>query len=127
MMYWGDHMSAGGWIFSILATLIFLALIGALIFWLLSATTSGNGLGSSPRESSKEIIDRRLASGELSVEQYQQLRDTLGMSAQPPAPTASPQPPAPTASPQPPAPTAPHEPQTPSPAPGAESGIRSRA
>lgn len=22
MMYWGDHMSTGGWIFSILATLI---------------------------------------------------------------------------------------------------------
>ncbi len=89
MMYWGDHMSAGGWIFSILATLIFLALIGALIFWLLSTTTSGGGLrGGDLRESPKEILDRRLASGELSIEQYQQLRDALGTPGQPSAPAA---------------------------------------
>jgi putative membrane protein len=87
MMYWGDHMSTGGWIFSILATLIFLALIAALIFWLLSSTTDGGSLPGS-RESPKEILDRRLASGELTVEQYQQLRDTLttpGATTTPPA------------------------------------------
>jgi putative membrane protein len=85
MMYWGNHMSTGGWIFSILATLIFLALIVALILWLASSTSSSAGLrpGES-RESPKEILDRRLASGELSVEQYQQLRDTLGTQGQPP-------------------------------------------
>jgi putative membrane protein len=87
MMYWGDHMSTGGWIFSILATLIFLALIGALIFWLLSATTSGGSLRGDSRESPKEVLDRRLASGELTIEQYQQLRDALtrGQLSSPPA------------------------------------------
>lgn len=90
MMYWGNHMSTGGWIFSVLATLIFLALIGAVIYWLLStATTSGGGLRGDSRESPKEILDRRLASGELSVEQYQQLRDTLGTPGQPPTPPTS--------------------------------------
>lgn len=90
MMYWGNHMSTGGWIFSVLATLIFLALIGAVIYWLLStATTSDGGLRGDSRESPKEILDRRLASGELSVEQYQQLRDTLGTPGQPPAPPTS--------------------------------------
>jgi putative membrane protein len=78
MMYWGDHMSTGGWIFSILATLIFLALMIALIVWLLSTATSANASRTgSGRDSAQEILDRRLASGELTVEQYQQLRDTL--------------------------------------------------
>lgn len=88
MMYWGDHMSTGGWIFSILATLVFLALIGALIIWLLSATTSASG----PRESAAEILDRRLASGELTVEQYAQLRDALGTRERPSAPVTSTEP-----------------------------------
>lgn len=92
MMYWGDHMSTGAWIFSILATLIFLALIVALILWLVGATSSSSG-GSRPGdsgESPKEILDRRLASGELSVEQYQQLSDTLGTQGEPPpAPATS--------------------------------------
>lgn len=90
MMYWGNHMGAGGWIFSILASLIFLALIGALIFWLLSATTSGGGnlTRTGSRESPKEILDRRLASGELTVEQYRHLHDTLDGAGQPSAPPA---------------------------------------
>jgi putative membrane protein len=106
MMYWGNHMGAGGWIFSILASFVFLALIAALIYWLLSAATSGGSPArGDSRESPKEILDRRLASGELTVEQYQQLRDPLGTPAQPPAPVAS------------------HGPQTPPPrAAGAASG-----
>jgi putative membrane protein len=85
MMYWSDHMNTGAWIFSILATLIFLALIVALILWLASATSGSGGLrpGDSG-ESPKEILDRRLASGELSVEHYQQLSDALGAQGQPP-------------------------------------------
>lgn len=105
MMYWGNHMSAGGWIFSVLATLIFLALIGALIYWLLSATTSAGSFRGDSRESAKEILDRRLASGELTIAQYQQLRDTLNAPGEPRAPPAS------------------HGPQTPPPrAAGAASG-----
>jgi putative membrane protein len=88
MMYWGNHMSTGGWIFSVLATLIFLALIVALILWLLSPTTGASQHGDS-RESPNEILDRRLASGELTIEQYRQLRDTLGAPGAPPAPAAS--------------------------------------
>jgi putative membrane protein len=99
MMYWGHHMSVGGWIFSILATIVFLALIAALIFWLLSATTSGSGFRGASRESPEEILDRRLASGELTVEQYQRLRDTLGTPGQPStsAATGGPQTPPPQA------------------------------
>ena len=95
-MYWGDHMSAGGWIFSILASLVFLALIVALIYWLLSATTgSSNTARGDSRESAGEILDRRLASGELTVEQYRQMRealDTRGRSQAPARASHGPQP-----------------------------------
>lgn len=89
MMYWGDHMSTGGWIFSVLATLIFIALIVALIAWFLSATSrEDSGRDDTGGGSAQEILDRRLASGELTVEQYEQLRDTLARNAptEPPTP-----------------------------------------
>jgi putative membrane protein len=77
MMYWGNHMSTGSWIFSILGTLIIIALIVGLIIWTVSPRggrdSSPNATGESPRE----ILDRRLASGELTVEQYEQLREAL--------------------------------------------------
>ena len=80
-MYWNGHMSAAGWILSALWTLIIIALVVAGIVWLISAL--GNRENRGPTEegsapSAREILDRRLASGELSVEQYKQLRETLG-------------------------------------------------
>ena len=80
-MYWNGHMSAAGWILSVLWTLIIIALVVAGIAWLLSAfanresrgpATEGSGSGA------REILDRRLASGELTVEQYTHLRETIG-------------------------------------------------
>jgi uncharacterized membrane protein len=107
MMYWGDHMSTGGWIFSVLATLIFLALIVALISWFLSATSTNTNANRGDDGSAQEILDRRLASGELTVEQYEQVLDTLTRNT----PT---EPPA--------APSVPPGPQTPPRAAGTASG-----
>jgi uncharacterized membrane protein len=76
MMYWGDHMSTGGWIFSIFGTLIVVALVFTVIYWVVSAVSDRGGDRAS-RESAREILDRRLASGELTPEQYAQLRATL--------------------------------------------------
>jgi putative membrane protein len=93
MMYWGDHMSTGGWIFSILGTLIILALIVGLIGWAVATASDRGGRGAPPsRASARDILDRRLASGELTAEQYEQLRETLGNS---PSATRDPQPPRP--------------------------------
>ena len=80
-MYWSGHMSAAGWILSVVWTLIIIALVVAGIMWLISAL--GNRENRRPTEegsapSAREILDRRLASGELSVEQYKQLRETIG-------------------------------------------------
>ena len=77
MMYWGNHMGTGDWIFSIFGTLIILALIIGLIVWLVSPGSRSDTGPTSSRESADEILDRRLASGELTVDQYQQLRAAL--------------------------------------------------
>ena len=79
MMYWNGHMTAAGWVIAILWTVIILALIGGAVYWLVSELSGRN-----PREaaapgegSAREILDRRLAKGELTVEQYKELRGTL--------------------------------------------------
>ncbi len=98
MMYWGNHMSNGDWLFSILGTLIVLALIVAAIVWLVSAITDRGGSGTTASSSSaREILDRRLASGELLVEQYERLRDTLNDA---PSATRDPRPPSPAGAPE---------------------------
>jgi putative membrane protein len=72
-MYWGNHMTTGGWIFSIVGTLIIIALIAAAIVWLIGDRSRQ----SAPGASAREILDRRLANGELDLEQYKQLRAEL--------------------------------------------------
>ena len=80
-MYWNGHMSAAGWILSVLWTLIMLVLVVAGILWLVSALGNRENRPAASQASdasSREILDRRLASGELTVEQYKQLRETIG-------------------------------------------------
>ena len=79
MMYWNGHMTAAGWAMAILWTVIILALIAGAVYWLVSELSRRN-----PREpaatgegSARAILDRRLAMGELTVEQYKELRATL--------------------------------------------------
>jgi uncharacterized membrane protein len=75
MMDWNGHMSTGGWIFSILAIIVILALIVAAIAWIVRDLSDRRDRGLA---SAREILDRRLASGEIKAEQYEQLRQTLG-------------------------------------------------
>jgi uncharacterized membrane protein len=86
-MYWNGHMSTGGWILSVLWTLIIIALVTGGLVWLVSAlanrhrdTTGYTGEAGSgtPDASAREILDRRLASAELTVEQYNRLREAIG-------------------------------------------------
>jgi uncharacterized membrane protein len=65
-------------VFSILGTLIILALIVGMIVWLVSGRGDRGGSVTATGESAREILDRRLASGEITVDQYQRLRETLG-------------------------------------------------
>jgi uncharacterized membrane protein len=82
MMYWGGHMGTGDWLGSILVT----ALIVALIVWVVRMVASASPTGrrqtptepSQPHEpSARELLDRRLANSEITIEQYRELRDVL--------------------------------------------------
>jgi uncharacterized membrane protein len=77
MMY-ANNMGGGGWVVSIVGTLIIVALLVAAIVWFASSRRSGP---QALTGSAREILDRRLASGEISSEHYDELRQTLSATA----------------------------------------------
>jgi uncharacterized membrane protein len=80
MMYWNGHMTTAGWIIAILWTVIILVLIAGAIAWFTSTLTSrvsSPADGAEDEAPAREILDRRLAKGELTVEQYNQLREAI--------------------------------------------------
>jgi uncharacterized membrane protein len=77
MMDWNGHMSSGGWAFSILGMIILLTLVAAAVVWI--AREIGNRAGPMAVLSEAQILDRRLASGEIKTEEYEQLREMLGL------------------------------------------------
>jgi putative membrane protein len=85
MMYWNGHMTTGGWIISILWTVIIFVLIAGAIAWLVAELSNRNPrrTDTSSEGSAREILDRRLAKGELTVEQYKELREAIGDEATP--------------------------------------------
>jgi uncharacterized membrane protein len=89
MMYWGNHMGTGDWIFSILGTLIIIGLIVGLIAWTVSPNSRSQSSPHATEESAREILDRRLANGEITAQDYKQLREALNDA---PATTANSQP-----------------------------------
>jgi uncharacterized membrane protein len=70
---YNDHMGRG---WAVFMTLSFLPLIALVIVVAVSVVRERGGA------TSREILDRRLASGEISVEEYERTRDA--MSAEPP-------------------------------------------
>jgi uncharacterized membrane protein len=92
-MYWNGHMSTGGWILSVVWTLIVFALVAAAIVWALSMLSNRDRRFKAPNASEaspREILDRRLASGDLTVEQYKHLREAMEDSDQAPGETGRP-------------------------------------
>ncbi len=75
-MNWNNHMSTGGWVVSIFVLMFLIALAVGLVAWIGSRRSSGPGAGRASSDTI-EILNRRLATGELSVAQYEQLRRTL--------------------------------------------------
>jgi putative membrane protein len=77
-MFNGFHsMGAGGWV---LMALFWVALV-ALIVWLMAKLFPTRGDGSrgieARSETPRETLDRRLATGELDLETYEELREQL--------------------------------------------------
>lgn len=85
---WGMHdVGWGWWLVSTLAMVGFWAAIVYGVVWL---ARNGGGSGSAPeeREAPEEILRRRLAAGEISVEEYERVHGALSgeAPAQPPEP-----------------------------------------
>jgi putative membrane protein len=74
MNHWYNTMGAGDWF---LMSVLWVALI-ALIFWAVTSLFPRGGRdGTSPAERPEEILDRRLASGEIDAGSYDALRGKL--------------------------------------------------
>src|SRR5665811_511859 len=92
-MFWHDHMNAGGWVFMVLGNIVIWGLIFAFIIWLVQDwRTRQHQRETTSSASAGEILDRRLASGEIGIEEYEQVRKTLGQPPreQPPGVASSP-------------------------------------
>lgn len=75
---WNNHMGdwgAGWWIVMMLMMVVFWALIIVGVVWLVRSLTTGHlrGHGGDP----VAVLDHRLASGEISVEEYRERRELL--------------------------------------------------
>lgn len=76
-----DHMGGSGWWGGIVMLIILLAVV-ALIVWAVVAITRGHRAPPPPGVghllgNAQTILDHRLATGEISVEEYQRLSDAL--------------------------------------------------
>lgn len=78
-MYW-DHMNGWGWSMMIFWTIVWVALLGLAVWavaqWGRGGRTAGPG-PTSPPQNPRDILDERLARGEIDVDEYQRLRDAL--------------------------------------------------
>jgi len=55
--------------------IIWIILLGVVVW---AVVNKGTWSGARPSRTSREILDERLARGELSVDEYRKLRETLG-------------------------------------------------
>ncbi len=79
---YGHHMGVGGWVLSIFVTLGVVALAVFLVITVLNnqngpAARSAGADSGTRRESAREVLDRRFASGEIDEEEYRRIRQTL--------------------------------------------------
>ncbi len=75
----GAHMGTGGWILGGVLTALSVALLVVAIIWLVRVSRAGNGpsRGEVGGGSARDVLDRRLASGEIDADTYRRLRALL--------------------------------------------------
>jgi putative membrane protein len=76
---WDHHMGdwgAGWWILMAVMMVAFWGLVIVGIVWLVQSLAGGHR-GHGPGRSAVEVLDHRLASGDISPEEYQQRRQVL--------------------------------------------------
>ena len=78
MMFYQDHMSTGGWVFMALGNIVIWGLIISFIIWLVhDLRTRSYRHHVASGASAREILDRRLATGEINTDEYEHLRTTI--------------------------------------------------
>lgn len=75
----GDHMGDGWWVAMAIGMVLFWALVIVGLVWLARELTGRQGPGS--RQDPLELLDRRLAEGTISPEDYRERREILRGSA----------------------------------------------
>lgn len=75
MMNWSGGMGAAGWVFMSIAWVLLIA----AIVWAVAALSgrTGHTSGATTTDRPEEILDRRLASGEIDSDTYEALRAKL--------------------------------------------------
>jgi uncharacterized membrane protein len=93
-VYYQDHMGTGGWMFMALAGVVLLGLVLAFVVWLVRDQRRPHREHYVTGGSAAEILDRRLATGAINIQEYERVKTSL---ATPPSrpPAATEQPPAP--------------------------------
>lgn len=76
--WWGMHgdVGAGWWIVMALSMALFWGAAIALVVWLVRGAPAAAGRAQ-PEESAIDVLDRRLAAGDISPEEYEQRRALL--------------------------------------------------
>jgi putative membrane protein len=76
---WDNHMGdwgAGWWIVMMLMMVVFWGLVIVGVVWLVRSLTAGHHRGH--HDDPLAVLDHRLASGDISIEEYRQRRELLG-------------------------------------------------
>ena len=92
----GDHMGAGGWVLMALIGIVVIGLLVAFVVWLMQDQRrrphASHSVGGG---SASEILDRRLATGEIGIQEYERIKASLtapsSSSASPVEPPTAPQ------------------------------------
>jgi len=79
--WWDGHMSGGWWIVMMIGMILFWALVVVALVWLIRSGPELFGSRLSERAQTRpdalEILERRLAEGEISIEEYRERRSVL--------------------------------------------------
>jgi uncharacterized membrane protein len=90
-VYYQDHMGAGRWVFMALVAVVLLGLLAAFVVWLVrDQRQRPHRFHHFGGASALEILDRRLATGEIGIEEYERVKTSLATPVPAPAPTVEP-------------------------------------
>jgi uncharacterized membrane protein len=86
---YGDHMGGGGdWVFMIAMVLLVVLAILAVVWFLHNQGTKGPAAPSDMTSSPRDLLDRRLVSGDITEDEYRRLRAALSDTHEPGPPPA---------------------------------------